>query len=399
MLTGLRVIELATYIAAPAAAGMLADWGADVIKVEPPTGCPMRLMFSSLQNDFYQGNPVFGLDNRGKRGIVLDVSKEDGMEALKRLVKDADVFITNLRPDSMKSLAVEYDDLKAVNPRLVYASLTGYGLQGEEKNRAGLDIAAFYARSGFGHLSTIKGGEPVLMRTAVGDHITGVGMVAGIMAALLEREKTGRGKFVEASLLRAGVYAAGSDMSIQLKFNRVGSLKARHDSVNPLSNFFKTKEGSWFVIVPRQGEKDWPALCRAIGKPELIDDERFNGNRARRNNAAELVDMLDAEFAAHDMNEWKQKLDAEDIVWAPMQSPAQVAEDPQAIAAGAFVEMTDQNSNETYLSPAPPVRFPEEGDTPKRGAPELGQHTEQVLKEIGYDNKTITELKTSGALG
>jgi len=361
MLEGIRVIEMATYIAAPGAGGILADWGAEVIKVEPLSGCPMRNFFKSVGVDHLKGNPVFDLDNRGKRSVALNTATPEGVEAIKRLVKDADVFLTNVRPGGLERAGLDYESLKKVNPKLVYATVSGYGLQGPDRDRPGFDMAAFYARSGLGAITTPKGQEPAPLRTAVGDHTTSMATTAGILGALLERQRTGKGRLVEASLLRTGIYALGSDMSIQLKFGKLGSTKSRHEAINPLNNFFKTSDGIWIAIIPRQGSVDWDAICKAIGQPKMIEDPRFKSSRDRRANGTELVDILDAAFAQHDLEYWTKALDEQDMVWAPMMPPADVAADPQAEAAGAFFDVPENDGSGTFRAPASPIRFGGEG--------------------------------------
>jgi crotonobetainyl-CoA:carnitine CoA-transferase CaiB-like acyl-CoA transferase len=398
MLAGIKVVELATYIAAPGAGGILADWGAEVIKVEPLAGCPMRYTMANMGADHLQGSPIFDLDNRGKKGIAINTATPEGVEAVKRLVKDADIFITNVRPGGLERSGLDYKSLSAINPRLVYASVTGYGLEGPDRDRPGFDVAAFYARSGVGYLQTVKGREPTILRTGIGDHTTSMATVGGILAAIVERQTTGKGRLVEASLLRTGIYAAGSDTAVQLKYGKLGSTKSRHESVAPLSNFFKAKGDEWFVIVPRQGSVDWKAVCRVIGKPELETDERFNNPKVRRTNAALLVDILDAAFGEHDIAHWSKALDAEDMIWAPLMKPGDVAKDPQAIAAGAFVEVPEHDGNGTYLSPASPIRFPSANDGPKGPAPALGEHTLAVLRDLGYSDADIEKLKAAKAI-
>lgn len=399
MLEGIKVIEVATYIAAPGAGGILADWGAEVIKVEPLSGCPMRYTMANVGADHLKGSPIFDLDNRGKKGIAINTATPEGVEAVKRLVKDADVFLTNVRPGGLERSGLDYASLSAINPRLVYASVTGYGLEGAERDRPGFDIAAFWARSGLGYLETVKGTEPTTLRTGIGDHTTSMATVGGILAALVERQRTGKGRLVESSLIRAGIYAAGSDMAVQLKFGKLGSTKSRHEAVQPISNFFKTRSGEWFVIVPRQGSVDWTAVCKIIGQPELETDPRFANPKGRRANAAELVDILDAAFAEHDLDHWRQKLDEHDVIWSPLMRPSDVVADPQAIAAGAFVDVPEEDGSDTFKAPAGPVRFPGADDGPKGPAPALGQHTADVLRGLGYSEDDLARLRDSKTIG
>lgn len=397
MLEGIRVIELATYIAAPSAAGMMADWGADVIKIEAREGDPIRHFFRTIGTEL-EGNPVFDLDNRGKRSVAIDFSKPEGAEAIRRMIKDADVFLTNLRPGSLKRAGLDWDSVHKENPKLVYATVTGYGIEGPEADRPGFDMAAFWSRAGVGRLFAPKGDDPVPIRTAFGDHVTGQSTVAGICAALVERARTGQGRLVETSLLRTGIYSIGSDMAIQLKFGRVASTRTREEAINPVNNFFKSKDDFWICLMPRQGNKDWNKILKAVEREDLIGDERFIDSKARRANALELVEMLDNAFAQKTLDEWHVRLDQEHLVWAPVQTPKQVSEDPQAEAAGAFVNTPD-HSGGTFRAPASPVRFHGADDGPKGPSPLPGEHTEAVLREIGYSDDDIARLMRDEVVG
>ncbi len=395
MLEGLKVVEMATYIAAPSAGGMMADWGADVIKIEPPSGDPIREFFASLAVEL-DDNPVFELDNRGKRSIAVDVSVPEGAGIVSKLLERADVFLTNLRPGSLSRAGLDWDTVHALNPKLVYASVTGYGLFGEECDRPGFDMAAFWSRAGVGRLFAPKGEDPVPLRTAFGDHVTGQSTAAGILAALYERERTGTGRLVETSLLRSGIYSLGSDMAIQLRFGRVASTRAREDAVQPLNNFFQTKDGHWLCLIPRQGNTDWKRILAALDRTDLETDERFADSKARRNHKAELIRTLDDAFATRDLAEWGPRLDAEELVWAPVQTPAQVASDPQAEAAGAFADIPGHEAMTPYRTPASPVRFHGADDGPKGPAPKVGEHSVEIMRELGYDEGSIRILHEYG---
>lgn len=396
MLEGLKVVEYATYIAAPGAGGVMADWGADVIKVEPPGGDPIRMFFASVGIEGVAVNPVFELDNRGKRGVILDTAKDAGRDALLRMIDGADVFLTNVRPGGLKRAGLDHEALLARNPRLIYATLTGYGLEGPDADRPGMDSAAFWARSGLAALFRPKGGDPVQLRTAFGDHVASLAIVGGVLAALYERNATGRGRLVEASLLRVAHYAGGSDMAIQHTYGRTASNRARRDVSLPLVNFFRTKDERWISLLARQGESDWPRLCRALKLEHLIADARFSSAKQRRANSGELVDTLDAAFAAMTLEAVTAALDAEEMIWAPMLTSAEAAVDPQAVAAGCVVEMP-QHDGGTIKAPGGPIRFPGADDGPKGPAPRAGEHTRAVLVELGYNESEIDALIASGA--
>jgi crotonobetainyl-CoA:carnitine CoA-transferase CaiB-like acyl-CoA transferase len=395
MLEGLKVVEFATYIAAPGAGGIMTDWGAEVIKIEPPAGDPIRGFFASIGH-VSDSNPVFELDNRGKKGVVLDITKPGGREAMVRLVREADIFLTNVRPGALKRSRLDWDSLKAENPRLIYCSVTGYGLQGPDADKPGFDVASFWSRAGVAGLTTPKGAEPFPIRTGMGDHVTSLSTVSAILAAVIERGRTGVGRLVETSLLRTGVYAVGSDMAIQLRFGRVASNRPRADAVSPLANFFMTKDGRWLCLVPRQGSTDWPPLAKAIGREDLLTDERFTGAKTRRTNGPALVAELDAAFAALDFEDAARRLDAIDMVWSPVQRAAEVAADPQAEAAGCFVQTPDGQGG-AFRAPASPARFPGSEDGPRGPAPTLGQHTDEVLAAVGFTAGEIATLRESGA--
>ena len=397
LLRGVKVVEFASYIAAPAAACMLADWGADVIKVERPGGDAMRAAFADVKSEL-KGNPTFDLDNRGKRGVVLDISKPEGRDALAKLAADADVFITNVRAPALKRAGLDYETLKAANPRLVYSIVTGYGLDGPDAAKPGFDVTAFWARSGVASMTTPKGMDPFMIRSGFGDHITALATVSAIMAGLFERERTGQGRLVATSLLGSGVYTMGSDLAVQLKFGRVASMRTRDQSINPIGNVFKSADGRWFLHNPRGGgnTRDWIEFAKAVGRPELVDDERFRTGKDRRANSPALIAELDAAFAQLPFDEIARRFDEADLVWSPLQTPADVAADPQ-VAATALVQVEDGEGG-TYPSPAAPIRFPGVDAAVRPPSPKLGEHTRQVLAELGYDAPAIEAMYDTGAV-
>ncbi len=394
MLEGLKVVELATHVAAPGAAGILADWGAEVVKIEWGSGDPMRQTLAELMPD--RTAPVFHLDNRGKRSVKLDPRSDAGREAILRLLAQADIFITNRRPAVLAASRLDWETLKATNPRLIYASVTGYGGSGPDADLPGYDVAAFWSRAGVASLMIPKGEEPFVLRTGVGDHTCSLATVGGILAAVVRRARTGQGGLVETSLLRSGVYAVGADIATYLRLGRIGSNRPRKESLVPLVNFFRTSDGQWVCVMPRDARADWPNICAAAGRPVLVDDPRFRTDRDRRTNVGELITLLDEGFAELTYEEVAKRLRALDVVFSPVQSAAQVAADPQAEAAGCFIELTDRNG-ETFRNTASPVRFADEPLAPKSAAPDLGQHTREVLAEIGYAPAEIDAMIAAAA--
>jgi crotonobetainyl-CoA:carnitine CoA-transferase CaiB-like acyl-CoA transferase len=389
-LEGYRVVELAAWVAGPAAGGILSEWGADVIKVEPPSGDPQRRIFQAVGIDVAAA-PPFELDNRGKRSVVLDLHDEAGREAMDRLLGTADVFVTNIRPDALARLGLDHEGVLERHPRLVYASLTGYGLQGPDAGRPGYDIGAFWARSSMAHTFVPPGMSPPALRSAVGDHITGITLVSGILGRLLERERTGRGGLVATSLLRTGIYCMGWDIGIYLRFGKIQRTRPRERLPAPLVNCYHASDGRGFWLIGLEQDRHWPGLLAALERPDLADDPRFLKATDRAANCETLVALLDQEFGHRTFDEWAERFDANDVWWAPINSIAEVVKDPQAIAAGAFVDMPVEAGEEPYLAVATPVDF--DGHEHHIGpVPDRGEHTAEVLTELGYAGEELAAL-------
>lgn len=398
MLEGIKIIEMATYIAAPSAGGIMADWGADVIKIEPLGGCPMRKFYASAMTDDYPDNPVSALDNRGKRAIAVNTGTEEGREIIRKLVEDADVFLTNVRPGQLKQQGLDFDTLSEINPKLVYASVTGFGLEGEEADKPGFDTAAFNAKSGFGWIMTPKGAAPAPLRTAAGDHITGIATASGILAALLKARDTGKGTLVESSLIRSAAYTVGCDYGTWLRYGRIARSRPRDEAIVAINNFYMTKDEYWLFINGRPNEPDWPDVARAIGREDLLEDERFGSLRDRRRNGVDLIAIMDEAFAQKTIDEWKPILDAAGLIWSPVQTFEQAFEDPQMHAAGVYVDMPKADGT-SYKNIASPIRFGDESTDPKGPLPEIGQHTMDVLAQVGIDEETREKYLEAGIIG
>lgn len=372
-LEGVRVVELGLWVAGPAAAAILADWGADVLKVEPPGGDPFRGIFQALAGLRTEGSPPFELDNRGKRSLVLDLKTEAGRAALERELAAADVFLSNYRRSALERLGLAPDELRRRYPRLVVCHVSGYGARGPEADRHGYDVAAFWARSGAALSMTPEGAEIPLMRGGFGDHTTALAAVGGICAALAARARSGQGELVETSLLRTGAYVMGWDTAVQLHYGRLAPPERRTAPMNPLINPYRAGDGRWFWILGLEADRHWPATARAAGHPEWLDDPRFAGAAARRRNARELVGLLDEALARHGLAHWAGVFDREGVWWAPVQSTAELVRDPQAEAAGVFVELPPAGrGGPVRRSVASPVDFGGKTPRPRGPAPPLG---------------------------
>ncbi|MGD0311341.1 MAG: CoA transferase [Acidimicrobiales bacterium] len=378
----LRVVEMGVWVAAPSAAALLGDWGADVIKVEAPAGDPMRKVFGSLGIESEIPNPAFALDNRGKRSVVLNLRHQGDRQHLEDLLHTADVFISNLRPDSLDGLGLEPVATVARHPRLVYCSISGYGLRGEERDRPTYDIGAFWARSGLSTQMADADGNPLNARGGIGDHITGLAALAGLLAAVMEQRQTGRGRVVEVSLLRTGTYVLGWDLGLQMTLGKVARAESRERNQAPLMNPYRAGDGRWFFFTGLEAARHIPAVCRALGHPELLDDPRFADAGAIRRNRAEVIAILDEIVARQPLDVWARRFDQEGVWWAPALTPAEVVADPQLLANEGIVEIDGGGTGTVQRSVNGPVSFSDVGGRRYAPVPLLGQHTAEVLAEL-----------------
>ena len=395
LLQGLKVVEMSTWIAAPGCAMIMGEWGAEVIKVESPGGDATRTFYPDTPDS--PGNPVFSMENRGKRGVVLDTSRPEGREALLALISTADVFITNLRPGALARARLDYDSLKEAFPTLIYASVSGYGLVGDEIDTPAFDLTGFWTRTGVAAATIPPDQEPFPCRPGFGDHVTALATLSGILAALHERGRTGRGRLVEASLMRAGVYALGWDMSVHMRYGQSVTAMPRNDRPGSMSGFFRTADDRYFCVVPR-GPTCFPAFMQALGLGDLMTQPRYTPPVMDMEAVRELRAMFDRAFAAMTLDEAAALLNKADLIWAPMSRLSDVAADAQAEAAGCFVETPD-NWGGAFRAAATPIRFPETPLGPRGPAPYLGQHTREVLIEAGYAPEAVDALLASGAAG
>lgn len=396
---GVRVVELAQWVFVPVAGALLADWGADVVRIERPEGDPYRgLMTQGIGTDSGGVNLSIALANRGKRSVALDLRTAGGREILDKLLATADVFLTNFRPGALERLGLDAETLTAQHPSLIYARGHGYGVRGPDADRPGYDASAFWARGGLAHVLTPPElDRPIGQRGAMGDRNGAMALAFGMAAALLERTRTGKGQVVDVSLLATAMWTLSSDVLSALQGAQPRAMPMSASGyVNPLVGVYATKDGRHISLVFLEADRYWPDLCRLIGRDELIDDPRFVDLAARREHAEACVHILTAEFASRTFADWKALLSTIDAPWAPVQAVEELLDDPQVIANG-YIGDVEIDGGPAYRLPSVPVQF--DGTGPElRRAPEPGEHSELILLELGYSWDDIAALQSAGAI-
>ncbi|MEA2791687.1 MAG: hypothetical protein QOG73_4093 [Acetobacteraceae bacterium] len=393
LFTGLKVIDCASWIAGPAAATMLSDFGADVIKIEPPgAGDPWRAStpIPGKQVDYY-----WQLTSRNKRSLALDLKQPDGQAVLHRLVASADVFITNFPLPVRDRLRMAPSDLTPLNPRLIYASFTAYGEEGDEAAKTGFDSTAYWARTGLMHM--VRANEdtvPTRSMPGMGDFPSATGMYSAIVTALYRREKTGRGGVVRSSLLQNGLWANGCAVQTRLFGEDVALRPHRDDAPNALANHYQSRDGRWFIMALFNEQRQLPSFLSVIGREDLTDDSRFATSDARKQHARELVLILDEVFSKRDLAEWRTILDGVGVTFGIVATVNEARDDPQMRHSGALVPFGDGEG----LTVMTPFHIDGETKTSARRAPSVGQHNESVLREAGYSSDDVERLRGLGVI-
>jgi crotonobetainyl-CoA:carnitine CoA-transferase CaiB-like acyl-CoA transferase len=393
--SGLKVVDMASFIAGPAAAVILSDFGADVIKVEPPSGELWRIANKippqPISKDPYQWH----LNNRNKRGMAVDLKSPQAAEIVERLAKWADVLIVNTPHAARKKLHLEYEDVAVWNPRLIYADVTGFGEQGPDANLPGFDITAYWARSSLLAQTRDAGAPPTWPVSGSGDHATAVGLFSAIVMGLYRRERTGKGSYVTTSLLAEGVWAAGVSIQGALGGAKFFGLHDRTKPPNPAMNAYRSADNNWFLLLVTPDKI--AALAGSIGRPELLTDPRFNEPAKMAANTAALTAILDQVFSSQPMAHWREVLGQAHITFGEVKGPADVINDPQLRANDIVVPLEGAGArlNSTISSP---MQVHGVAKVPARRGPDIGEHNEEVLEELGFDAAQIDGFRASGAI-
>jgi crotonobetainyl-CoA:carnitine CoA-transferase CaiB-like acyl-CoA transferase len=388
---GLKVIDCGSFIAAPTAATLLGDFGADVIKIEPPgAGDPFRAI--PQLPGMPKSEHAYGwmLDNRGKRGLALDLGRPEGQAVLHRLVAGADVFVTNYPLAVRSKLALDHERLMAMNERLIYASFTGYGETGPEAAKPGFDVTAYWARSGLMDMVRSDAATPPARAlSGMGDHPSGVSLFAAITAGLYRRERTGRGTLVGSSLLGNGVWSNGVMAQAALCGASFTPRPPREKGFGALTSYYRCRDGRWILLAIVSEARDWPAFARCMGRADLIDDPRFAKSADRYARSTELIAIFDEAFATRDRDDWRQRLNAAGIVFECVATIEDVADDPQMKAAGVLLPI----EGESMLTIDSPLFVGGTQKVKPRKAPAVGEHSDQILSEAGLDAAAIDRLR------
>ena len=393
--SGLKVVDFASFVAAPGAAVILSDFGADVIKVEPPNGDPWRHGHKIAPQPEADEPYQFHLANRNKRSITLDLKSLSAQQVLEKLVTWADVLIVNTPHPARKKLKLEYDDVVRWNPRLIYADLTGFGEKGPDADLPGFDLTSYWARSGLLSMTRDAGAPPTWPVGGSGDNATAVGIYSAIVTALYRRERTGKGSYVTTSLLAEGVWSASVSIQAALVGAKFFGLHDRKHPANAALNVYRASDGTWFVLIVAPDRL--AAVAKAIGRPDLLTDPRFSDPAKLTANMPQLTAILDEVFVAQPMAHWQEVFSSVHVTFGAVRAPQEVIDDPQLRANDIIVPLEGAGGKLTSTISSP-IQLHGVAKIPARRAPNLGEHTEEILRDLGFDAHSIEGLRASGAV-
>jgi crotonobetainyl-CoA:carnitine CoA-transferase CaiB-like acyl-CoA transferase len=393
---GLKVLDCASFIAAPAAATVLSDFGAQVIKIEPPgSGDPYRNLPNLPGYPACAHNFAWLLESRNKRSLALDLSKPEGQAVLHRLAAEADVFITNFPPAVRTRLGLTYATLAPLNERLIYPSFTGYDEKGEEANKPGFDSNAYWARSGLMDLVRADTNiAPARSVAGMGDHPCAMALYGAIVTALYKRERTGKGSHVSSNLMANGIWANGVLAQAKLCGAKFGERRPRERALNAVTNHYQCRDGRWLILSLLNEDRQWPTLARCLGREDLITDARFATTPDRHARSLELIKTFDEIFATKDLAEWRKILDGNGLVFGVIGILDDIPHDRQMIENEVLLPF----EGDTMLTINSPIWIDGSKKTQPRHPPGVGEHSDEVLREAGYDEAAIRQLRTSGAV-
>jgi crotonobetainyl-CoA:carnitine CoA-transferase CaiB-like acyl-CoA transferase len=393
--SGLKVVDFASFIAGPGAAVILSDFGADVVKVEPPAGELWRIGHKIPPQPQAKDAYPWHLANRNKRGMTLDLKSPSAKQVLERLVKWADVLIVNTPHAARKKLGLEYDDVAGWNPRLIYADLTGFGEKGPDANLPGFDITSYWARSGLLSMTRDAGAPPTWPVAGSGDNATAVGLYSAIVTALYRRERTGKGSYVTTSLLAEGIWSASVSIQAALSDAKFFGPHDRKNPANAAMNVYRAADDTWFVLLVTPDKLT--AVAKAIDRTDLLTDPRFSDPAKLVKNMPQLTAILDEVFSSQPMSHWSEVFNGVHVTFGAVRGPQEVINDPQ-LRVNEMVVPLEGAGDKLTLTISSPIQVHGVTKIAARRAPELGEHNDEILKDLGFDAKTIDSLRASGAV-
>ena len=395
-LSGVKVVDFTIYVAAPAATCVMGYLGADIIKVETPKGDPYRV--SGLGFGLpatADENPLYDTINAYKRGIALDMRTEKGKQIMRKMIEEADIFVTNYREKALKGMGLTYEDVKAINPKIVYGKVDGYGEKGPDTARAGFDATAFFARSGFSNACAYHDSPPGLFPSGAGDTITSMALAIGLLAAYSQAAKTGEGSKVTTSLYSSGLWTMASPI-VRQGFDQTRPYYFGNPGFLAISADYRCKDGTWVRFCGMQAEAYWPSFCRALGLEEYIEDERFTTSKRMKEHNALGYQMISEKVALRTYDEWDPIFRANDLPYERVMTARQAAESEQAIV-NDYVQKMDFPSRKNVYLPMPPFKISSMEDIKRERGPMVGEHTVEILKQLNYSDEEIADFLKDNA--